>query len=307
MTVTDGTILAELVTERDGPRTELGESPRWDGTAWWWVDAAAGQVWTRRPGGPALLVHDAGGRVSLVQPAVSGRVVIASGQTLLVVEEDPAGDGWRVAGTWCHLGLDEGWRVNDGVADAAGRLWIGSIAPERKQLGGTLLRVDTDGSVTQVTTGFTLTNGMAWNASGDTLFHVDTFERTVWAHRIDPDSGSLVGSRQVLTFADDDGLPDGIATDTDDGIWVAMYGRGEVRRYSADGTLTQVIGVEPPQATSVELGGPDGCDILITTAREGYDEDRSRAEPRAGRLYRARSSTPGLPKPKVVVASGELR
>ncbi len=229
-----------------------------------------------------------------MHPGVPGRVVIAREQTLLVLGR--GGDqGWQIAGSWCDLGSCGAWRVNDGTADAVGRLWIGSIAPGRARYGGALLRVDHDGTVTRAAGGFTLSNGLAWDAAGTTLFHVDTLERTVWAHQVDVASGEVVATEAFVTLDRDDGLPDGIATDVDAGVWVAVYGRGEARRYDARGDVTQVITVEPPQCTSIALGGPDGRDVLITTAREGYDRARSLAEPTAGRLYRARATVPGVP------------
>ncbi len=50
----------------------------------------------------------------------------------------------------------------------------------------------------------------------------------------------MTASETAIAFADD-GLPDGPAADRDGGIWVAMYGAGEVRRYARDGILDTVI------------------------------------------------------------------
>lgn len=291
---------AELIEVSNGPRTYLGESPRWDGTAWWWVDAAIGEVWTRTPGTHAKAAWQTGRRTSLVQPEASGRVVVARDTQLWILHRR-ADDAWEPQRQWRDLGLEDGWLVNDGVADSRGRLWIGSIAPQHQALGGKLLRIEPDGTVTEAASGFTVTNGMAWDAGHEVLFHADTYERTIWAHRVDVESGQVLGRRPFVDFTPDDGLPDGVATDVDGGVWVAMYGAAQVRRYDAAGDLDFVIEVDPPQCTSVELGGPDGRDVLITTAREGYDDERSAREPLAGRLYRARSRYAGVPKPAVVV------
>lgn len=291
---------AQPVDLLEGRRAYLGESPRWDGGAWWWVDAAVGEVWTREPGDEARCVWRTGARVSLVHPEISDRVVIADGTELHVLAK--ASDGsWHSVGRWCDLDVGDGWLVNDGVADARGRLWIGSVAPGRQRYGGTLLRVEPDGHVAEAATGLTLTNGMAWDIDGVRLLHADTFERVVLAHQVDVESGMVLGSDELIAFDADDGMPDGIATDVEGGVWVAMYGSGETRRYTADGGLDLVIEVDAPQCTSVELGGADGRDVLITTAREGYDGDRSARESGAGRLYCARSPYPGLAKPKAVV------
>lgn len=295
---------AEPVDLLEGPRTRLGESPRWDGQAWWWVDAAVGEVWTREPGDPAVCVWRTGGRVSLVHPEVSGRVVFADGPELHVLAMGDDG-AWSPGGRWCDLGVGERWLVNDGVADSRGRLWIGSIVPERRRHGGALLRVEPDGTVVEAASGWTLTNGMAWHVDGARLLHADTFERVILAHHVDVASGEVLRTEELVGFGESDGMPDGIATDLDGGVWVAMYGSGQARRYGPDGSLDLVLDVGAPQCTSVELGGADGRDVLITTAREGYDDERSAREPNAGRLYRARSPYPGLPKAAVRV--GVLR
>nr|WP_281287896.1 SMP-30/gluconolactonase/LRE family protein [Pseudonocardia hierapolitana] len=70
---------------------------------------------------------------------------------------------------------------------------------------------------------------------------------------------------------------------------------GEVRRYDGVGHLDRVVAVPRPQTTSVQLSGADRRDLLITTAREGYDAARSTREPLAGRLFTARAEHPGLP------------
>ena len=87
----------------------------------------------------------------------------------------------------------------------------------------------------------------------------------------------MIDSETAIAF-DDGGLPDGLAADREGGIWVAMYDSAEVRRYAADGTLDTVITIPTPQATSVELGGPDGRDVLITSAREGFTDEQSAAD-----------------------------
>lgn len=257
------------------PRCVLGESPRWDGSRLWWVDASSGGVYRWRADGAVECLLDAGTRVSLVQPATGDRVVVARDTELVIL----GADGPR---TWTHLGLRPGWLANDGVADPLGRLWIGTVAPGSQRLAGTLLRVDPDGQVTEVASGFTVSNGLAWDPSFQYLFHADSAERVVWRHRVDLALGTVVAREPFVELAD--GMPDGLAADRDGGIWVAVYGAGEVRRYLSSGRLDFVVEIDVPQPTAVAVA--DGR-IFVTTAREGYDDDRSRAEPMAGRLFEA--------------------
>jgi len=274
-----------LLSEAEAPRAHLGESPRWDGHAWWWVDAAAGTVWRRTPGGSAELIADRGGRVSLCQPVPGGGVLIADDTVPRLISRTAT--GWRVGGAWCAPLVPAGWLVNDGIVDARGRLWIGSVHPDREAGAGQLIMAEAGGSPTVVRDGFALSNGMAWDPAGTILWHADSGERIVWAHQIDVAQGRLVGSTVALRLDASEGMPDGLASDPEGGLWVALYGDGQVRRY-VDGCLDRVIEVPTPQTTALALGGPAGDELLITTAREGFDDRRSVAEPLAGRFFRAR-------------------
>lgn len=293
------TITADALDESAGPRTVLGESARWDGEAWWWVDADPGDVWTRRPGGPAEAVTRDGGRTSLVHPDGTGAALVVQGTTLVAARRDHE-RSWRLA-PFGTVDVPDGWLVNDGTADAAGRLWIGSIEPARTAGAGELIKVDLDGAGSRQAGGITLSNGMVWSADGTELFHADTFGHAILRHRVDPATGTVSESGVAVEIPAEDGLPDGLAADQAGGLWVALYGTGQVRRYTPDGTVDLVITIPTPQATSVELGGPDGRDVLITSAREGFTEADSAADPRAGRLFTARSPYPGRLRPMITL------
>ncbi len=282
------------------PRCVLAESPRWHDDRWWWVDAPRGRVHSHRPAGddatlPAATWLSAGTRVSLVHPArAAGTMLVARGPVLQFYR-DPAGGGAAAAGVvLAELSLPPGWLLNDGTAGPAGGLYIGAVHPDRTPGSGYLQHVRPDGSLGARVSGTGLSNGMAVDTSGTLLYHADSTGRVVLAHRLDGD-GEITGSAVHLRFEPGDGMPDGLATDTAGGLWVAVYGAGEVRRYAPDGEPDLVVSVPTPQVTSVALGGPDGRDLLITTAREGYDDARSAAEPLAGLLFAARSPHPGRP------------
>lgn len=278
------TIQATLVND-EAPRTTLGESPRWDGHAWWWVDAAVGRVWRRVPGESAELVADRGGRVSLVHPVRGTDAQILDNTTLAPL----SGDRGRLV-------VDPPTLLNDGTADAAGRLWVGTVDAERRSGAGALLVVEAGQPTRTVREGFTLSNGMAWDTSGTVLWHADSADRIVWAHQVELATGTVIDSRVAIELTE--GMPDGLASDAEGGLWVAVYGLGQVHRY-VDGRLDLVVEVPTPQTTAVELGGLDCRELLITTAREGYDEARSAAEPLAGRLFRAVSPVSGLLRPRL--------
>lgn len=303
MTVGGTTPRLLVATPLAVPPCALGESPRWAHGAWWWVDADAGTVWTAAgtvwTAGAARSVFQSSGRVSLVQPAADGLLVVASGTELLVL--DPASGRTT---PWSRVELPPGWVLNDGTADETGRLWVGSVHPERRAGAGALYVVERDGSVRAVATGTTLSNGMAWRTPR-TLVHADSLERCLWEHLVEPSTARVLHSRRAVRvpkraaeFAGGSGgiaplaLPDGIAIDVAGGLWVAMYGTGQVWRL-ADGRVDTVLEVPTARVTSVALGGCDGLDLLVTTAQEGMDAADLASDPAAGRLFRGRAAVPG--------------
>lgn len=276
------------------PRCELGESPRWHEGRWWWVDAAAGVLYAGRPGPDGWQVTtwlSTDGRLSMVHPAGGGRVVVARGPTLQFYDSQVPG---RAGPVFATVEVPAGWLLNDGAADADGGVWIGIVHPERVPESGRLQRFSRVGCPVETVAGVTLSNGIAFDPAATVMYHADSLARTVTAHRLHPD-GAVHSSAVFIHFEADDGMPDGIATDLDGGVWVAVYGAGQVRRYDRNGQLDTVVAVPTAQVTSVALGGPDGRDLLITTAREGFDDERSAAEPLAGRVFWARSAHAGRP------------
>lgn len=278
---------AEPVPLSAAPRCRLAESPRWLDGQWWWVDATDGRVWTSRSwDGPPTLAVRSGHRVSMVQPVNPGAAVIADTAVLRTLHL--SGNRWHI-GNPVSLGLGEGWILNDGCADMMGRVWIGAIAPDRSPGSGCLLW--TDGTrVRVVHDDITISNGMAFSADGATLYHADTGEQTVLAHRVDATRGVITHTE--VRCAWDEARPDGLALDTHGGLWVALYGTSEILRL-APGEAPFVAELPTPQVTSLAFGGQDGRDLLITTAREGFDEEASRADPWAGRIFHARAPYPG--------------
>ena len=64
-------------------------------------------------------------------------------------------------------------------------------------------------------------NGLAFSADGRRLFAADTFRRRVVVFDVPANGRPLVIGE--LSTASVPGLPDGLATDVDDGLWVACY------------------------------------------------------------------------------------
>lgn len=160
-------------------------------------------------------------------------------------------------------------RMNDAVADPAGRFWAGSMAYDGTHGAGSLYRTDPDGTVVRVLDGLTIANGPAFTADGTTMYLADTAVGTVLRCRVDPVSGDLAGAPETFAqLRDGEGSPDGMTVDEEGCLWVALWGAGAVRRYHPDGRLLHIVTVPAPHPTSVCLH-PDDNRLFVTTARYG--------------------------------------
>jgi sugar lactone lactonase YvrE len=146
-----------------------------------------------------------------------------------------------------------------------------------------------------VLTGEGVSNGLAWDAAGTTLFHIDTLLRRVDRYAYDVRTGTVGGRRSAVDLSGYPGLPDGMAIDVDGCLWVAFWRGGAVRRFTPGGRLLQEIAIPVQRTTSSCLGGADLRDLFVTTARRGIREGPLEAGPLAGAVFRYRVPVPGVP------------
>jgi sugar lactone lactonase YvrE len=159
---------------------------------------------------------------------------------------------------------------------------------------GALYRLESDGTVSEVLSAVTTSNGLGWSPDGATMYYVDTGRGTLDVLRHDPQRGTVEDRRTLVSLVGEQGLPDGLAVDAEGHLWLALWDGGCARRYSPSGELEMVVYLPASRVTSVAFGGPDLTDLYITTAREGLDEERLRTEPLAGSVFRCRPGPAGL-------------
>jgi len=177
---------------------------------------------------------------------------------------------------------DERLRMNDGACDPQGRFYCGSMAYDEAPGAGTLWRLEPNLSVHPVLHDLTISNGLQWTADGRTALHIDTPTNRIDRYDFDGASGAFTDRRPFVTIPQDAGHPDGMAIDTDDGVWVALWSGGAVHHYTADGALADVIEVNATDVTACAFGGPDRSTLYITTSRR----DRGDADgPEAGAVF----------------------
>jgi len=279
-------------TRATAERFRLGEGPVWDAPRdrLLWVDIEGRAVLQGVLDGGAIAVTGRIGfdtMVGAVAAAADGTLLVAAQEHLIVQRPDGGReDGPRV------VPAGERRRLNDGATDPAGRFLVGTLSlggPSEREV---LVRLEADGRLTVLDDDLALSNGLAWSADGRRMFSVDTLRRTVSVRDYDPGSGAVGPRRVHLRLG---GLPDGIAMDAADHLWVAVWGGGEVRRFAPDGTLVERVATGAPHTSSVAFAGDDLRTLVITTATSELRDDQLRAHPDSGRLFTARAEVPGLP------------
>jgi len=186
--------------------------------------------------------------------------------------------------------------LNDLTTDDQGSIWFGTFGCDIQKFDfksapppGALFRIDPPGTVTKLWEGVEVTNGLGFSPDRKLLYHCDSTTHAVWVYAVRADR--TVTDRQVFARLPE-GMPDGMTVDVEGGVWVAVVGgRGEIVRFTKDGTLAQRIKVPAKTVTSVAFGGPDMRDLYVVTVNNDQRELK-------GTVFRTRSEIPGLPVPK---------
>lgn len=273
----------------------LAEGPFWDPVRRrvLWVDIRRGLVLsgTLAADGTIDIVDRLPfeGTVGTMAPSASGAWIVANGDDLLEV------DGGQVVRTIPVIGSDGARRFNDGKPDAAGRYLVGTLSLSGPSEQEQLLVVERDGSWRVLDDDLTLSNGLGWSADGARLFTVDTMRQRIHVRDYDAATGETGARETFVELAD--GYPDGLCVDAEDHVWVAVWGIGQVHRYSPAGELVEVIDVPAPHTSSVAFAGPLLDTLVITTASDELTPQQLEQYPLSGRLFTLAPGVTGLPQP----------
>jgi sugar lactone lactonase YvrE len=149
----------------------------------------------------------------------------------------------------------------------------------------------------------TLANGIAWSPAADTMYFVDSLRQRIIAFPFEAADGSIGPGETFVEVSARDGMPDGIAVDSDGAVWVALAGGSAVGRYSSSGELEDRIALPVRYPTSCAFGG-SGLDELFVTSgcRPAEPGERDAEVARgAGALFRIGTTSRGLPTSRMVV------
>jgi len=248
----------------------LGESPFYDprSKTFTWVDILRGEFWRLSETGEKTCFA-LGQPVGAAVPAGKKNAekafsyVLAAKDGLYLWQKDEA------SLLYALIDIYQDWqRSNDAKADPAGRLWFGSsCADDDHAPAGNLYRYEGNEAVL-MQAGTKIANGMAWSSDRKSFYFADSEEHAVFVYDYDLWTGNIKNRRVLFTV--ENGVPDGMCIDTEDNLWLAVWGGSRVEKRSGrTGELLDVISLPAVQVTSCCFGGEKMDMLYITSAATG--------------------------------------
>jgi len=178
----------------------------------------------------------------------------------------------------------DGDRFNEAIADAEGRVLVGTVRNGRPNSAG-VYRLESSGTLAKVLGGTGQSNGMGWNAKGDALYWTCGTTKTIWRCKYDVKRGAL-GSRQVLhECMPEEGTPAGLAVDVEGTLWSARRDAGVILKIGENRRLMGQVTFPAKHVTSLAFGGADHRTVFVAAITE---EGRSK-------IFMLQSPVAGMP------------
>jgi sugar lactone lactonase YvrE len=286
-------------------RLDLGEGPAWDASSGrlYWVDIRLGRLHVFDPQDRTDLVYELGELLGCVAPRRQGGLILGLRSGFARLDSLPSASETGESAPRLelqHLLNPEpqlpGNRFNDGKCDPAGRFLAGSMDNAEEKATGSLYSLDPGGKVQVLLTGLRISNGLAWSPDHRTFYFIDTPTRRVMAYDYDLATGGIANPRPAMVVPPALGWPDGMTSDLQGRLWVAMWGGARLTRWDpSSGKLLEEIPLPAWNVSSCAFGGPDLTDLYITSARKDMSPEQLAKYPLTGGLFRLHADIQGMP------------
>ena len=294
---------AELIFDA---KATLGEGPAWDAKTQtlYWVDILEKRIYA----GVELLAQ-LDDMIGCLAPCKNGNLILGLSGTVLEGEAQsrasfvdfapfgqtqgrPASSQQTVLAALKESATN---RVNDGKCDPAGRFLAGTMDMNEKDPNGSFYSFDGK-AVQTLFSGVTISNGLAWSPDYKTFYYIDTPTRIVKAFDYDVSTGQIANPRAVIHFSESLGWPDGMTSDMNGNLWIAMWGGAQVTRWNPNsGELLEQISIPALQSSACVFGGKNRNELYVTSARKGMSEADLKKYPLSGGLFKVVTKFEGMP------------
>jgi sugar lactone lactonase YvrE len=248
------------------------EGPRWHEGRLWFSDMHARQVRTVNLDGRTEDIVE-------VPTWPSGLGWLPDGALLIVSMTDRKLLRYSSGELRIHADISQlaSCYCNDMVVDGRGRAYVGNFGFDffagSAQKPAELVLVDPDGSSRVAATGLDFPNGSVITPDGRTLIVGESLGHRLTAFHIE-DDGSLINQSVWAELGD--AVPDGIALDAENGLWVASPLSRELLYVEQGGKLTQRIKCDA-MPIACALGGPARKTLFVLLA-DSINPDECRAK-----------------------------
>jgi len=252
------------IKELEHPICRLGECPVWDeaNNCFYWSDILFGKIFR------FSLFSEKVDLIYETERQIGGLLLHEENHLILFTDRDvrKLTLGTKKVEVIYRMNFEAGERFNDAIADAAGRLWAGTMDATFSK--GKLYRFESGKAPIIVLENLGITNGMGFSGDGRTFYHTDSIPGTITKYEYNIETGEI--SNEVLFFKMDeqDGCPDGMEVDADDNIWTACWGGGQIMKLSSSGEILERIAIPAKQPSSLAFGNNN---VLVTTAAKEAD------------------------------------
>lgn len=244
------------------------EGPRWHDGKLWFSDMHAHQVRTVDLDGRAQDIVE-------VPTWPSGLGWLPDGRLLIVSMTDRKVLRFENGQLKTHADISHlaSFHCNDMVVDGKGRAYIGNfgydLLSNAPQKPAELVLVNPDGSARVIAEGLDFPNGTVITADGKKLIVGESMGHRLTSYTIQPD-GSLTDRRIFAELGE--GVPDGIALDVENAVWVASPLNKELMRVEEGGAVTDRIRCDS-MPIACALGGPARKTLFVLFSDSIHPEE----------------------------------
>ena len=267
----------------------LGEGPIWDARAQtlYWIDILNKRIYRE---GDIFLELD--GFIGCIAPRANGGLILTTRFGFASLEADSI----ELKSLASLENEPSNNRFNDGKCDPRGRFLAGTMDMGESEPTGSLYSFDGK-SITRLLGNVTISNGLTWSPDHKTFYYIDTPIRKVMAYDYDLESGAIANPRVAVDIPDLSlGWPDGMTSDAQGNLWIAMWGGAQVTKWDPNtGKLLERIPVPAKNISSCIFGGKDCNELYLTSARKGLDEATLAEYPLTGGVFRIETNVEGMP------------
>jgi sugar lactone lactonase YvrE len=187
---------------------------------------------------------------------------------------------------------------NDAAVDRQGRLLVSTVNMNDPFLPeGSLYRLDPNGSLHELDTGYATANGIGLSPDGKTVYVSDQRHRQIIVLDYDIATGFTSNRRIFARLSEEDGMPDGLIVDAEGFVWNGHWDGWKLTRYAPDGKIECQIRFPIQHVISFAFGGKNLDELFVTTASWGFGEYERKQQPWAGDLFRIKTDVKGLIEP----------